>query len=293
MRDMSVDWFAVTIVVSFVVGAVIALRPSQVRRRQRGEKFAADNLAYIDSEFVEHFDRVGLLSTRVGVAVCGALVVPMLIYAGETAGPNVRLGNGITISACAAAFVVVAAVRLWLVGREFPVPVGRLVIARPRRVGVTDYVPPEALGLCAVCSALAVVGGYISLRVDAPVLAGGSFACAIVAAAAPLYLWLTCRRPESAVDAAHLYFQDAWRASLMQSVVRTVMIGTTFVFVWGPGFGSGDSRLENASTEVAFLVAGGILVLSLRGRLWFRKRLWPQLAPGQVLLPGQTVGVAE
>lgn len=215
-------------------------RLSAEELREYGERFAADNLAYVDSEFVPQFDRMRVRIGRWTALAWGGVFLPGLVV--TLVGPDWLSSETVVFGGAALASAGIALLHLRTAGREFPAPPGRAIVAR----------------------------------------------AAPLAGLAPLYLRRVCERPESAVDQAHLYFQDAWRAQLMRGVVQGVLIGTLLL-------------VAIAAIEVlpeftfGLLYPGGVVVLAVglmlreRSRLWFRKRLWPGLAPGQVIRPGEEV----
>jgi hypothetical protein len=275
-------------------------RPSAEELREYGEKFAADNLAYVDSEFVPQFDRTSVRRSRWGLLVWFGAMVP---------GPVMHLAGLRWLdpfaAACAGSALVgavIAGLYLRAAGREFPPPPGRPVIARARHVRVSDYVPPVAVCLCIVACVVSVVIGVDAVRVaataDFDYARGSAIGTVIVAAViapiaaiAPLYMRIVCDRPESAVDQAHLYFQDAWRAQLMRGVLYGVLLGTAMLIALASVEVLPDA-LVPAMFPYGLVAAAGLgLLLHERSKLWFRKRLWSGLAPGQVIRPGEEVAV--
>jgi hypothetical protein len=94
-------------------------------------------------------------------------------------------------------------------------------------------------------------------------------------------------RPTPAVDAGHLYLQDAWRASALGWAHGCVSMSAALTIM---GLGTAaPEQLQAGIVFVPFLLGGLWLSVVLTQRQHFRRRLWRTLPPGQVLLPGQQV----
>jgi hypothetical protein len=111
------------------------------------------------------------------------------------------------------------------------------------------------------------------------------------------------RTREPAEDPAHLCWQDALRAESIDRLYHlwvitffNVALQVSFAFSQALRVahrsGAAD-RVGDLMRPAALIVALVPIALSLvhsgAGHQWFRKRLWPTLAPGQVLQPGQPV----
>lgn len=297
---MSLTWWD-SIVFAVAAGILYRTwrRPSPASLRENGEEFAAENLAYVDSEFVHRFDHASITMRRVH----GILVAVLLVPAWFSLKSEQDAGLSLLLVWVTCLISALALFSLWFAGREFPAPEGRRVLARSRHVGVTDFVPPIAVACCVAYVLAECTVGVVALRSigqDGPfadrgqhvVIAVAAFVVAAMTALLPLYLWAMCRRPESAVDSAHLYLQDAWRADRLQRVTSASGVVAVSVVMQTPYLDSVDSWQGDVHLVVVLALLGSAFLLERRSKLWFCKRLWPELAPGQVLLPGQPIGVA-
>ena len=274
--------------------------PTEKRLRRRGQSFARWNGAYIDSEFVATFDRASTWGFRLSAVLYIAVMGTGLALQSAVA-PSASIGLVFPpVASVILAFW--AFFRLRVAGREFPAPHGRPVVARPRRVSLSDYVAVtlqalvwlDASAVVTIAIVVAVDGGSTGNVLAMKVMTG----IGAVALAGFLLLIQTtgralCDRPQSAVDACHLYFQDAWRAEFLVGAYGFVACGTAVLLLGlaipldSPAW---IGNLVFSDAFPFFPVFYGIQFFVFLGfRLQFRRRLWPTLAPGQVLLPGQPV----
>ena len=181
-------------------------------------------------------------------------------------------------------------------------PVGSA--AHSRAVSVNDYAP-VALRLGSAFAGLMAAAGALLFSFDLirnkAELAGlevwGQITVAgltsLVAAAAVIADWAARRvaaLPEPADDAAHLYWQDALRSEAIMQAFSGVPLWGLQTFVVGLGFQTAFStNLPSVAWLWAFAMCAITLValVSALDVLNFRKRLWPTLMPGQVLMPGE------
>jgi hypothetical protein len=112
----------------------------------------------------------------------------------------------------------------------------------------------------------------------------------VIVAAALFTAWFSkvlCDRPTPAVDASHLYLQDAWRAGALEGVHSLLRLSAV-LFTLAAVQSSPDLGLVLGMGLLASCAA--ILIASRTlPRQHFRQRLWSTLLPGQLLLPGRPV----
>jgi hypothetical protein len=288
-------FYAVVMLVYGVLAWRVA-HPSDEQLRRRGQRFAGRHLAYVDSEFVPFFDRF----TRWSHWVAGTAFLSMgagifvLHWVDKQADPFPVVYAGV-IGLASTAWAVV---RLRLAGREFPVSRHWGGLARPRRVTLSDYVPPSVqvltwLVLAAVVTVTFDLAGSAQPWRDGLSVRIGSTAAVVLLAAAGCSLFAfgrtMCERPQPAMDPCHLYFQDAWRSEFLLGAFAFLCFGA-FAYLSVIGFYVDLPGWLDSIGFQALTVAGvGYLVAFIRSSRHFRERLWPTLAPGQVLLPGEPV----
>jgi hypothetical protein len=270
--------------------------PSDGRLRRRGDTFARHHQAYVDSEFVPRFDRATISTLRFW-AIFFMLLVSAMVLLGDLGGD--RIPAELRFLPLLGVFLAVwAGLRLHGAGREFPVSPARPPIARLRRVTLRDYVPVRIqIGVwVAVSVCLGLAGATLAQAghedVD-PAFVTMSVISAAVLFGACLFVQLSgramCNRPQAAVDPCHLYFQDAWRAEFLVSAYAFVVY-PTFLYVTGVSVWLDLSpRLDDHLFLAVALFYATLLATGVGSRLHFRRRLWPTLAQGQVLLPGEPV----
>jgi hypothetical protein len=285
-------------------------------RRRRGEKFVLRNLAYVDESQVRDVDRILSLKLRVGAALLAAMALVIWFVVS-------RLDHvGWWLYVLAGLFVVVSAVgSITQFARPIDGPGGVTGprAARSRAVGVGDYVPPfqrwaaiaccgGSLPLVAGCLVLITIGHF-----DTATILGGPGiwilgTVGLALGAAEFAVRRITDLPQPALDPAHLYLQDALRsrslADLYGALLLPCMVGWMTV-----GSDLADAAPASSPTWLVdalpfgFLLAGIVVGLALvvpgleaefstKGP-WFRRRLWPMLGPGQVLLPGQDLEAPE
>ncbi|MFT4009808.1 MAG: hypothetical protein QM655_07165 [Nocardioidaceae bacterium] len=175
-----------------------------------------------------------------------------------------------------------------------PPPDGRPLIARSRAVSPTDYLPrsrqialwcllvlPLGVGILVVH---ALQAGEIGSAGGIALLASEAAATLSVLLVA-LVPYALCRRPEAAVDACHLYAQDAWRSDALVECQEQAFFAVLQVALASQAL-SDSLAVVSAPSLVLFGIAV-LLGSRKRAKLWFRKRLWPMLPPDHVLMPGE------
>lgn len=258
--------------------------------RSQGERFARTHLAYVDREFVAAFDRESVRRTRVGVLVVLPAVASYVLSYDET-----TFAALLTPGVLALAALGESTWRIVRAGREFAVGPGRPGFARARQPRVLDYVGPLTLTIVClqVLAGLVLAGAALTVVVrdgwSAP-LAGaavGGIVLAVLSAAAPLAWRVVVRRPQRAVDPAHLYLQDAWRAEALRTTGILPVIAPVALLRT-----SASDVMPGAAFPLVAVLTIGITIVALGDHPSpnrFRARLWPTLAPGQVLMPGDAV----
>jgi hypothetical protein len=284
---------------SWVVGLVVflAFLPGAFVRKCR-ETFARRTEAYIDPAFIVAFDRDTRRMARLGAVLVLVMVTAMQASFRLTETSRITFANPVLleIPLFGLALAVFAAVRLRAAGREFRVREAQRAVARARRVVLSDYVgrPRQALTWCAVvlCVGLAAtVVVFWRLGEEDGALALVAVAGAgLTLAMAAFTLWfgrVLCQRPTPAVDASHLYLQDARRATALTWAHGTVCY-TAYQLAFGLALSGAGPRWFGTELQLAMLLALAIgIAFIATQRRQFRRRLWSTLLPGQVLLPGQ------
>ena len=269
--------------------------PSDTRQRRFGESFARRNQAYVAAEFVTDFNRAAV---RVQRYIAAVFVFNLSgIWLLDVTADLRRLGNLAYVPVLSLSFAVLALLRLRVAGREFETPPGRRLVARARRVVPGDYIPISSRLLTAVSAlwvgALGVVAFVLARSGQLPARVGAATALSAavtvgLAVVVHVATRATCDRRQAAVDACHLYFQDAWRSESLAyaywSVSWCAFLTTLGLFATADAPEWLESMLGPAAA--ALLV---VTVCVIAPRKQFRKRLWPTLAPGQVLMPGEQV----
>jgi hypothetical protein len=290
MNDFYRDMTAATLLLLGLAfaGWQVWRRPPSLERVQRG--FATVHGAYLDPSFLSPLHAMSRRSRRLSALSTLAMATGGAILVWQTdLAPILVVASVLSVS-----LVLDSAQRLADAGREFVVLDSRSAVARPRRVVLSDYVPPGAQLLTWVSVTVVVIGSAAILREHAEIgrpatilVATGATAIVAEAAFAAWFGKVLCDRPTPAVDASHLYLQDAWRASALEGVhfqLRLCAVLFTLAIPMSSpdlGFGLGIG-----------LVASGLAIHLAAKALpprHFRARLWHTLQPGQVLLPGQPV----
>ena len=290
MNDLYRSGIAATVVLTATGFATWQLwrRPPSLERMQRG--YTVEYGAYLDPSFLAAMhararsNRWSNAIATFATAAGGAVLVwrtdlePMLAIAAIPSG----------------SLVLGSLRRLAVAGREFVVAGSSSAVARPRRVVLSDYVSLPAQLLTWISVSLAVLAAVAVLRrhddlggTASVVVAGGATAILAEAVFVAWFGRVLCERPTPAVDASHLYLQDASRASALNGVQfqlrMSALLLTQGIAMSSSDIGSGLSAGLVVSSLVILVAAQALPALH------FRARLWPTLLPGQVLMPGQAV----
>jgi hypothetical protein len=250
------------------------------QRRARGERWARDHLAYVAPEWTAAVDRQLARTRRTGFAFALLMLVPVILVA-----PFDRLG-----ALCLAVAPAGIAVSRYLSLRSPMLAPGPRV-ARMVRARLTDYLPPRKRALmwvatlagCLVTCAVWLHGGGWTTLAVAPVLAAGSLSVELAGRS-------LVALPEPAADAAHLYWQDAFRSDGICTGAAMSALAAALICVE-----SGQLVADSGLTALLLTSGVGVLLMVaaavgfLRdpfGVVHLRARLWPTLGAGQVLVPG-------
>ena len=253
------------------------------------ETFTTRTGAYLDPVFTGPLDATAGRALRTAGALCVLLVAGYLVVQQVT-----DLAPALVVMPPLGLLLAgLSTVRLRMAGREFVVPDGRSAVARPRRVVVADYVPwlVPALTWCGVVIALAsavlALRGRHEVDTTAVVLAADTAVLVVLVLFFEWYGRALCERPTPAVDASHLYLQDAWRADALISAYCVVCINAMLLTMGITASATGSSATETLLGFAAPLTV--VAVIAVPRAHHFRQRLWGTLRPGQLLLPGQPV----
>ncbi|GAA3678057.1 hypothetical protein GCM10022237_41820 [Nocardioides ginsengisoli] len=275
------DGFEVALVVALLVFAAWYGRPSHRSLFRAGLGFAYRYRLLIDDDFAALVMRAERWAWRAHALVLAVAAVVFAIAFQAPYDNVMAVLPPVGAAVVAARFVVGVA---WA-GREFPVAPGRPSVARVRVVRPSDLVHPVAWCCFVVwfASALGAIVVGIDRHQPAAAVTGATVALTVVAAVAVIMAW--CRRPEPAADAAHLFLQDAWRASrIQQSLLELAVVGWVLAQVTYHGLGP-----ESGGWQYLPLASGWAPLLALAvGRDRFRRRLWPELPATQVVVVGAT-----
>jgi hypothetical protein len=175
--------------------------------------------------------------------------------------------------------------------RDVSVPTGTRV-ARLRELCLSDYLPSRlrwAMWTSAAFGAAAVI--RVALAHQQPWAIASAGLLVLGPAAVEVAGNRLARQPEPAVDAAHLYWQDALRSDLVRSTAAMATSAGFLLCILTPTI----AGLYDEADMVAWYGLGAILVAFLifdeersqrSPASYMRSRLWPMLGPDQVLRPG-------
>ncbi|WP_408895448.1 hypothetical protein ACJ5H2_11125 [Nocardioides sp. R1-1] len=273
-----------------LVGVAWLLAPRWTR--SAGRDFARQYGVQISPEFLGEFEREQVRRARLTMIISLPGLLLFLVTMGEHSFLAMAAPGLLALPVLAEMIRRVARA-----GSEFTAAPGRPGLARTRTPGVLDYLDRRVvvahaaqagIGLTAIGSAL-VTASRTGWAPDAAGAAVTGLLIAVVAVVGPVVWHLEVGRPQRATDAAHLYLQDAWRADAMRSASLLAGPGTlTALRLQDP---SSSSSLALAAVQLVLLAASATcLLIDLDPETpRFRKRLWPTLAPGEVLVPGQSI----
>lgn len=284
------------------LAGVTLLRPRSAERRARaGNAWARQHQAYVSPALVPALDAwLDRARRRAGVVVLAVslgLIFTPSRWLTDTRGVLLLWWVAILMGITFALFAVTDFRRPFVaVGRESGV-------ARIRAVGIGDYVWLPARVVAWVVAAFALlVAGFVLTQWARGVMALSAPVISVVANAVVVVIgigvaeWAGRRisgRPEPALDKADLYCQDVLRAQSIQPLYQ----GTG---LWGAQLGSAaaaSGTLGSTWLSGGLVLAGMALALASLLQLrppttHLRRRLWPDLAPGQVIVSDDWAGAA-
>jgi len=287
--DLDIGWWnaGLASAAALLVGWTVIRAPRTAATE--GAKFAAKHSAYVDVAFVRQFDSVSVRERRRTYLTRSLPFVLILLVLNDV---TIALMPGLLALSMATENVL----RLRRIGSEFDAVAPPHGLARARAVGIRDYIGPAGIA-CWLAVAFVAVAVGIGFAVAVvrhgftPLLLADLLSAAalgILALTLPVCSWVIVGRPERSEDAAHLYLQDAWRANLLREATLAALLPALYFMITVP-----ETR---GFPVVLGVVAAGALGFCLLSstflgdkNLHFRKRLWPTLKPGQVLMPGDSV----
>ncbi|HET6152938.1 MAG TPA: hypothetical protein VFE15_08265 [Marmoricola sp.] len=275
----------------FAVQALAYARVTEQKLQRRIDYYETRYLARVEPglvRVVNDFTRRASYAMGTCLVVTGSIATTVLVVT-----RNSHLQPGLYFPLSVALFLPAwSAYRLVAAGREFPLPAGSSVTARPRRVTPGDYVPAGVRALLAVDLVVVTASAEVAVRDpdmsrlgEVPVLTAVAVLLA-AGAAVPLITKATCDRPQPAADQCTLYFLDAWRAEALRSAYGAVGLAAVELL-------AGVVVTSDRPALIGWGIAGAFAAMAIhatvfrRSVLHFRRRLWPTLAPGQVLRPGE------
>jgi hypothetical protein len=297
-----VRWFDLVVMSVVTVIALVIALPSRSRLERERRGFLQRTRAHMDPTFVEAFDHD---SRRMARLMGLFLVLFTAVLLGVTdrfyaTGPPPEVNLWLTTApVVAVALALYPVAQLHSVDRLFRVPGRMPAVARPVRVTISDYVGPwtraltwsivfGAVGTAVLLTVLAGRG-----KVDTSVAAVSSVDAGLALGLMLLTEWfgrILAARPTPAVDASHLYLQDAWRASVLSRahanvgyICQVLFYGLIFSFTLPDWFYNGPTL------GLVCMLSSAYPLLRIVQPRQFRQRLWRGLAPTQILLPGQNV----
>lgn len=277
-------WIETVVVVALLALVLVLARPSAAVVARDGHRFAETYELWIAPASVAAIDRAHRRERRAHAVAGGiGLAIYAVLRVTLDVPPLVLLWPVVCVCAAGASLVALRAA-----GTEFPVPPGAPSFARVRAVRLRDYLPTQALVALGVWPVLAFGGAILAgaalrrgvANEDAAwtALASG-IALGLLGLLLPVLAVTLCRRPEPAGDASHLYLQDAWRVANLRWMLSVEGIGVALLVARVLDLMSAAA----ASAWVLPVVFAGWIwhLLGQSGRLHFRRRLWPDLVPGE------------
>ena len=301
MGDDGPRWILVICMLSMAGGGWRRSRSAHALKRQ-GDAFVRRNLAIVEERFVPAFD-VRLRREQQVTVVCALVGAALLAV--------IPLGSGdpllplLAIDCAVISLLVVGRglVWAWSAAQPFVDEPGIPRLARLRSMAPADLVSPWLRWPSRIGASASVAGAtWVLMRHEMSGEATAIAGFAVLSLGASLVATevvarRACTAAEPAVDTAQLYWQDALRADdlsrshldTLQAAGLLVMSGV--VATWMSGLDDDSYLLLGSGLAVALLVAGavGYLVWSRGTNPWFRRRLWPDLARGEVIAPGRKV----
>jgi hypothetical protein len=287
---MAGDVIARSVFVLILVAAFLGITfiRSRSRRWRAGDKWARRHQAYIAPEWVAEVDRQLETNRRLDLGAWLVLFVTVSIV------PRTDVAWGACLATLPALVMLTRGV---LLGRDLP---RGPRVARLREVSLSDYVSSSTRwvmwGAAIVSCGLTVAA---AVRRTSPVLLVPGAVLLLGAAVVEVSGKRLARRPEPAIDASHLYWQDCLRVDAVRTAAGMSVLATwillqelpfldvppaDFDYVWSLVYAVGLSGL--------FVAAIGAVRAQDHPVDHMRSRLWPTLRSGQVLMPGEALPIA-
>jgi len=250
--------------------------------REAGSKWAWKRQAYVDGRWTEQLSKQ--LRAQRRVDLLGMILLCVVMFQVP-----------VTMRAYAACLGLVPALLATLRGfsllRGVPLPSGTRV-ARLRELSLSDYLPPRlrlGMWVAAVVGAAATV--RVALQHEQPWAIASAALLLMGPAAVEVAGARLARQPEPAIDAAHLYWQDALRSDLVRSTSGMATTAGMILCLLTPTI-VGFDHMGDFVVWYGLGLAIGLITLKdnveshERPAAYMRSRLWPTLGPDQVLRSG-------
>lgn len=278
---------ALTAITTALVFLVVVVLSTAAGKSRAAERWAKRHLAHVAPRWMSQVARQVEKMRRFHLASL------LLFVWAATEVPRSGSVWALCVASVPALLALAQGVR---VARESLPPGPR--VARAREVSLADYVPDRtrwvmwiAAGLsCAVTITAAVYGSIPALVLPAVVLL-------LLAGLVETIGARLARAPEPAVDASHLYWQDCFRVDAVRAAASVTVLTLFYLFWVIPGLV--DVQIAGVDDTDLGLGVGVVLVVVLllvggvgdnqRPVGHMRSRLWPELAPGEVVVPGSAV----
>lgn len=291
-------FMAAVLAVIAVCGAIIE-RPSRrlARADRRADEWAHRMLAFIPP------DQAAVVRS---IFIGGRFPATLLLWVAAALGLWSVMGVDSPTSAELAMVVGVASVGLGLLVIETRHQAARLIdaglqrSARPRAVGMSDYLPTPLrwLGPVSVGGLLGLLAwNVVSSQVDPGTVLFVLVAASVVGCYYLVVEWSARKvaaAPSGGPDACAMYWQDALRARFMATAFRRgqLLVLLPLMALLSNDGATGATALSQLAVFAGLVLsalASSALSASEQRPERLRKRLWPTLAAGQVLMPGDTV----
>ncbi len=251
------------------------------KRRDEGERWARRHQAYVDARWVGELDRCLQRDRRIRTAAMTILLV----------GLWVLLPAASAVLICLTSLpVLLALVRGYQVTRPELVPPGPRV-ARLRELSIEDYVPTALRAVMWVVVVLGAASVIVAAALTTWWVAPAAGLLLLGASAVEVTGRRLARMPEPAGDPSHLYWQDALRVDALLSAINSTNLAAGMTCLAIVRLADSDLAWKLDFALLAALLPALVIELQVVERpvARMRARLWPGLAPGQVLLPGDAV----
>jgi len=273
-------------------------------RRWSGKSFAKRNLAWVDQPLAAELDEA--LARRFRYLGWWIVAMAVVWFGLTTFGPGdspwLMVWVGVVMLGVPLTAALACYWRPQRLGPDAPTAVRR-------DLEVADYVPRYERVLAWVMGIGSLVAALVTVVIE--IVNGGPHAWLSILpglglAAEVGVVELVARRvvavPQRAVDAAHLYWQDALRSESLRYAYTQLLVPAMLVWMFAaPVLVGGLGRRPDVSVPftvgaVGVAVVGLILALANLegpGTRWFRRQLWATLGPWQVVRPGDVLPTVD